>query len=183
MAIRLECLLVRDRRPFAEAVQIVRAEHPEVTARELEELAAALPQRAPRPVRVVVGDDDAEQFAGNDTAADLVDALDVARRSRQANDVVRRAMAAMTTDDRLILRLRFTTGTSIASIARALRLEQRPLYRRIEALLTSLRRALEGAGIDAASAEELIGTAEETLDFGLAWKSGGMHPSIGEEGR
>ena len=45
------------------------------------------------------------------------------------------------------------------SIARALGLEPRPLYRRVEALLVCLRRALEAAGIDAASAGALIGTA------------------------
>lgn len=182
VAVQLERLIVRERRPFTEAAAIVRNEHPEVTARELEEVAAALPERAPRPVLVPVSDDDAERLAGKNTAGDLVDALDLARRSKRANDVVRHAMAAMTPQDRVILGLRFSHGASMASIARALGLEQRPLYRRIEALLATLRRALEAAGIDAASAGELIGSAEETLDFDLARKIDGAHPSDGEEG-
>jgi RNA polymerase sigma factor for flagellar operon FliA len=182
VAVQLERLMLRDRRPFAEAAEVVRNEHPEITVRELEQLAAALPERAPRPVLVPVGEGDADRFVSRSTAADLVEALDVARRSTQTNDLVRGVMAAMTPQDRLILRLRFSEDASIASIARAMRLEQRPLYRRIEALLASLRRALEGAGIDAASAGDLIGTAEETLDFGLERKIDDLHPSHPEGG-
>jgi RNA polymerase sigma factor for flagellar operon FliA len=181
-AVQLERLMARDRRSFTDAAEIVRQEHPELTARELEELAAALPQRALRPVVVPVLDGDEERFAGAGTATDLVEALDVARRSKQANDAVRAAMAAMSAQDRVILRLRFSGNASIANIARALGLEQRPLYRRIEALLTRLRRALEAAGVDAASAGDLIGAPDESLDFDLERKNGRMHPSSQEEG-
>jgi RNA polymerase sigma factor (sigma-70 family) len=180
-AVRLEQLILRDRRAFAEAVQIVTREHPDVTARELEDIAAALPERAPRPVAVPVMEGDDERFAGSGTAADLVEALDVARRSERANHAVRMAMTTMTAEDRAILRLRYSGNASIANIARALGLEQRPLYRRIEALLGALRRALEGAGVDAASADELIGTADPRLDFDLERKDESMHPSPPKE--
>jgi RNA polymerase sigma factor (sigma-70 family) len=176
-AVRLEQLILRDRRAFAEAVEIVTREHPDVTARELNDIAAALPARAPRPVAVPVMEGDDERFAGSGTAADLVEALDVARRSERANDAVRIAMTTMTAEDRAILRLRYSGNASIANIARAFGLEQRPLYRRIEALLGALRRALEAAGVDAASADELIGTADPRLDFDLARKDESMHPS------
>lgn len=180
-AVRLEQLMMRDRRSFAEAVEIVTGEIPSVTARELEEMAAALPERAPRAVAVPVMEGDDERFAGSSTAADLVEALDVARRSRDANDAVRAAMTIMTAEDRAILRLRYSGNASIANIARALGLEQRPLYRRIEALLEKLRRALEAAGVDAASADDLIGTADPRLDFDLERKNDGMHPSPRKE--
>jgi RNA polymerase sigma factor (sigma-70 family) len=181
-AVRLEQLTARDRRSFADAAEIVQREHPEVTVRDLEQIAASLPERAPRPQLVPVDDGDVERFAGGGTAGDLVEALDVARRSEQANDVVRAAMRTMTPQDRVILRLRFGGNASIVSIARALGLEQRPLYRRIEALLAALRRALEAAGIDAASAADLIGKPEEMLNFGLERKNGPAHPSHGGEG-
>jgi RNA polymerase sigma factor (sigma-70 family) len=180
-AVQLEQLLVRDRRSFAEAAEIVTRERPELTVRELEEIAAALPARAPRAVAVPVMEGDEERFAGSSTAADLVEALDVARRSERANDAVRIAMTMMTAEDRTILRLRYCGNASIANIARALRLEQRPLYRRMEALLEKLRRALEEAGVDAASAGDLIGTADPRLDFGLERKNGSVHPSLREE--
>jgi RNA polymerase sigma factor (sigma-70 family) len=180
-AVRLEQLILRDRRSFAEAVEIVTREHPDVTARELDEIAAALPERAPRAVAVPVIEGDDERFAGSSTAADLVEALDVARRSEQANDAVRIAMTTMTAEDRTILRLRFSGNASIANIARALNLEQRPLYRRIEALLGKLRVALEAAGVDAAAADDLIGTADPKLDFDLERKNQSMHPSPQKE--
>lgn len=182
MAVQFEQLTVRDRRSFSDAVEIMQREHPEITARDLDEIAAALPERAPRLLVVPVSEDAEERFAGSGTAGDLVDALDVARRSAQANDAVQRAMAEMTPQDRVILRLRFGGNASIVSIARALGLEQRPLYRRVEALLATLRRALEAAGIDAASAGDLIGAAEETLNFGLERKNEPIHPSNREEG-
>ncbi len=179
-AMDFERLLRYDGRTFHEAAEIVRLKHPGITTRELEELAATLPQRAPRVTMVNVADDEAH-LAGSDTAGDLVDALDVAQRSEHANEVVRRAMAAMTAQDRVLLGLRFRHDASIVSIARALGVEQRPLYRRLEALLAALRRALSEAGIDSASAQELIGRAEERLDFGLAGKSGAASPSMKEE--
>lgn len=186
-AIQLERLIMRDRMSFAQAAEIVQREHADLTVRELEALAAALPQRAPRPTVVPVLEGDEERFAGEGTAADLVDALDLERRSKQANEAVRVAMADFTAEDRVILRLRFTGNASIVSIARTLGLEQRPLYRRIEALLARLRIALEAAGVDAASVGELIGFPRETLDFGLGGKNvgknGEMHPSPKEEGR
>jgi RNA polymerase sigma factor (sigma-70 family) len=179
-AVLLERLLVRDRFPFREATDAVRREHPDVPAAELEESAAAFPARAVRPVLVPAGDHDEDLIAGSSSAADLVEALDVAQRSSQANAAVRSAMASMTAQDRVILRLRFTCNASIASISRSLGIEQRPLYRRIEALLATLRRALREEGIDASSAAGLIGA--ETLDFGFDGKEGDTNPSTKEEG-
>jgi RNA polymerase sigma factor (sigma-70 family) len=181
-AVLLERLTVRDRRPFREAVEIVRREHPDVTPREAEEIASALPQRAPRPQLVPVAPEDQERFAGTSSAADLVEALDVAERSNLANAAVQSAMASMTAQDRVILRLRFTCNASIASIARSLGVEQRPLYRRIETMLARLRRELERAGVDGASAAGLIGAPADTLDFGFDRKNGDPHPSQEEEG-
>ena len=182
-AVQLERLILNERRSFADASEIVRREHPNVTMRELEETAAALPARAPRVLVVPVEDGDEERFASGGTAAELADALDVARRSTQANQAVRNAMASMSAEDRVILRLRFSANASIAAIARALDLEQRPLYRRIEALLARLRRALEAAGVDAAAACDLIAAANPNLDFELERKNAGIHPSPMEEGR
>jgi RNA polymerase sigma factor (sigma-70 family) len=182
-AVLFERLTMHERRSFRDAAELVQREHPEVSMGELEELAAALPQRTARPLVVPVEDGDAERFASSSSAGELVDALDVQRRSMQANDAVRVAMAMMTAEERVILRLRFTANASIARIARALNLEQRPLYRRIESLLAQLRRGLEAAGVDAASVDDLIGVPEETLDFGLERKNGDLHPSPQEEGR
>ena len=57
---------------------------------------------------------------------------------------------------------------SIADIARILHMPQRPMYRRLEQILTMLRHRLSAAGIDARAAEDVIGSAIASLDFGLA---------------
>jgi len=182
-AVALERLMHRDRRSLEEAIAIVGAEHPDLTSQELRQLAAALPERAPRARVVALAEGDDERFAGRSVADDLVATLDLRDRSDCASSVVRKALAAMTPEDRVVLRLRFTEGATIAAVARALGTAQRPLYRRIEALLARLRRALEESGIDATAAGELIGAPEERLDFGLSrGKTPVGYPSIRSEG-
>ena len=177
-AVQLERLTHRDRRSLGEAIAIVRTEHPEMTVRALEEIAASLPERAPRPTLQSIDDGTEERIAGDAVSSDRVDELDVAQRSKQMSDVIRVAMAVLPPQDRVILRLRFREGASIADIARALGTEQRPLYRRVESLLASLRRALLAAGLDARAAADLIGAPGEQLDFGLEGNQSGAHPSM-----
>jgi DNA-directed RNA polymerase specialized sigma24 family protein len=88
---------------------------------------------------------------------------------------MREALAAMTPQDRVTLRLRFARGMAVSDIARALGVAQRPLYRHIQSLLKDLRASLERAGIDAAEAADLVAAAGDRLDFGL--QSGKTDPA------
>jgi len=83
---------------------------------------------------------------------------------------MRETLAAMTLEDRMIVRLRFVKGMKIADVARIMDLPQRPLYRRIEAILDRFRQAIRAAAIDPRDVEALIGTPENAMDFGL-WKN------------
>lgn len=178
----LERLIVREGRPFDEAIAIVRREHPEVPASALASLAASLPERAPRLQLVTLSEEDEERVAGAEEADARVLELDRAHRSQRASEVVQETMRAMTSEDRMILRLRFAKQTAISDIARMLGVPQRPLYRRLEALLVTLRRALESAGLDARAAADLIGAPAVHLNFDLARKSGPAPPSISTDG-
>jgi RNA polymerase sigma factor (sigma-70 family) len=181
-AVLLERLVHRDQRTLDDAIGIVSKEHPEAGRRELAAIAAALPPRPPRARIVELAEGDEERFAATSSADERINDLDRGRRSDSASRAVRKAMTTMSAEDRLILRMRFHKGKSIADIARALGLEQRPLYRRIEALLVDLRRALTHAGLDASAVADLIGGAREGLDFGPAFgKSGPVPPSMVEE--
>lgn len=62
-------------------------------------------------------------------------------------------------EDRVIVRMRMEDGFAVSEIARCLHLEAKPLYRRLEAILRSLRAALEREGVDAAAVTRLT---EET---------------------
>jgi RNA polymerase sigma factor for flagellar operon FliA len=177
-AITLDRLLNYEGRPFAESLATTKIRHPDADLRELEAVAAALPHRPPRLRLVPVLEGDEERFAGSAAADDRVLSADLDKRSDRTGRAVQDALGAMTPQDRVILRLRFTKGMSIADIARALGIEQRPLYRRIEALLSDLREALEEAGIDGAEAAELIAAAGDRLNFGPAFgKTSDSQPS------
>ncbi len=175
-AILLDRLLHRDHRTFEEAAAIVTSRHPQVSAAELRDIAASLPQRAARPRLVGLGEHDDERFASQASADDRLLEHDLEERSAFTSRVISGALAAMTPQDRVVLRLRYGKGASIADIARALGVEQRPLYRRVENLLAQLRNTLHDAGLDAASVTDLIGGAGTGLDFGLR-RSSGVHPA------
>lgn len=181
-AVLLERLLSRDRRSFDEALAIVLATHPEVTPAQIAAMAATLPARPARPVLVPIDDDDRDRFAGPQRADERVTELELAQRARHASRVVREAMQSMTAEDRVVLRLRFSEELPVADIGRSLGIPQRPLYRRIETLLTLLRRALERAGLHALPVSDLIGTAGEHLDFQFRGKTDPEHPSLPGEG-
>ena len=167
-AVLLERLLRRDGRTIDEAIAIARTHYGDLTRAQLDAMAAGLPDRPPPPRLVAIDDGDEERFAGIAAGDDLVAALDVRDRSREASRAVRAALVRLTPDDRVILRLRFGKGMSVADIARALGLAQRPLYRRLESLFAGLRRTLEANGVDARTVADLAGGAGELLDFGLA---------------
>ena len=166
-AVMLERLLHHERRPLDEAMAITNANHPDADIRELELIAESLPHRLPRPRLVPVIDGDEERLESGVGADDRVMAADLGKRSAQASHAVRSAMEAMSAEDRVLIHLRFEKGMAVSDIARSLGTAQRPLYRRLEALLTKLKAALEHAGIDGVDAAEIIGAAGDRLDFGL----------------
>jgi len=177
-AMTLDRLLNYERRPLAEALAVTKVRHPDADVRKLEAIAAALPDRAPRLRLVPVLEGDEDRFAGAAAADDRVMAADLDKRSDRTGRAVQEAFAAMTAQDRVVLRLRFAKGMSIADIARALGVEQRPLYRRVEALLTDLRKALVRVGIDGSDAADLIAAAGDRLNFGPAFgKTSDSQPS------
>jgi len=179
VAVQLEQLLRRDGRTLDEAIAVLGNQFPDVTAASIEGLAAELPDRAPAPRLVAMSDDDDGPSAGREAADEIFRALDVRHRSRDASRAVRAALAALTPEDRVIVRLRYGKEMSIADIARALGVAQRPLYRRVEALMAGLRRALEASGVTAGDVADLADGAGESLDFGLAdGKTDPAHPSL-----
>ena len=174
--ILLERLLVRDGRSLEEALPLVRDVAPMLTPQDIATMAARLPSRTPRP-RAVELDVVSDVLAARDRADDRLLASHARSASGLASRVIRNALDSWPAEDAAIVRMRFGSGMPISDISRMLRLPQRPLYRRVEALLARLRRELEQAGIDDGSLEDLIGDAGEDLDFGFAeWKSDAHRP-------
>jgi len=67
-----------------------------------------------------------------------------------------RARQALPPMERLILKMRFEEGVAVADIARALHLEQRPLYRTLERLLKTVGDTMKAEGISHADITALF---------------------------
>lgn len=171
-AIALETAVLRDGQPLEQALPRIQAIDPALRREHAEALLASMPLRAPRLRAVELDAMEGVDVRGSDTADGPLLEKETERLSVQASRIVREELAAMPAEDRAIIRSHFGTGMSIADIARMLRLPQRPLYRRIESITAKLRRALTASGIDVATAESLIGSSVQALDFGLTGKTG-----------
>jgi RNA polymerase sigma factor for flagellar operon FliA len=171
----VERALRREGRTIDEILPALQALDPSLTRRDVEAMEAKLPSVAPRP-RAVELDPIAEIVPGGESADARAIETEARRLGEQTNDVVRHALASLTLEDRAILRLHFASSMSIADISRAMRLPQRPLYRRVERALAQIRRALADAGIDASAVESLTSRAVE-LDFGGEWQDTSSRPT------
>jgi len=162
----LEQVVRRDGRTLEEALPIVRDAHPELTREEAQELLKRLPLRNVRPRRTDI-DVVALQPVAAQRSDDVALQSDAQRLADRTAEVIRSALGEMTLEDRMIIRLRFGSAMNVSDISRMLRLPQRPLYRRVDAIMERLRRALEAAEIDAAALDGVIGHACIELNFGL----------------
>jgi RNA polymerase sigma factor (sigma-70 family) len=143
-AIRLETLIRRDGMPIAEAGQLLRTSGmTSLSDRELAELVSTFPMRTPlRPVQSEPTDAPAD-----DRADDLVEVGESVAQASEAKAALDDALETLPTEDRLIVRMHFIESMSIADIARGLALPQKPLYRRLDRALRTLRTTLERSGI------------------------------------
>jgi RNA polymerase sigma factor (sigma-70 family) len=174
-AIELERLLIRDGKTFDEACAWMSSRDPSSTRESLAAIAAQLPERAPKRRVVALEETDREKAAQPDEVS-----LDQTRLSEKVSAVVSTFVERLPADDRLVMKLRFGSGMTVAQIARSLRLDQKQLYRRIERYLREVREELDRHGIAADEASALIGDRGILLDFRL--ENDAPRPSIRDEG-
>ncbi len=154
-AVLLEMAVYRDGRTFEEACTVIEQNgRLGVSRGELRKIMAELPRRPARRVMADVTDDD---LPADDRADGSV--LDEERDAhvRAATDAIHRAVARLDPEDRLIVRMRFFEGFTVAQVARALGVEQKPLYARLRRILETLARDLAGQGVRADSIEWISG--------------------------
>jgi len=158
-AVALEEMLHRDHRTLDEAA-VVLGESRE----SLEQLAALLPERKTRPRGVAL--EEAEPTAVASPEDPLL-AHDRRRSSERVSAIMAALLARLPDDERLILQLRFEGGMTVAQIARALQLDQKLTYRRIERRMREIREELQRAGIESSDVLDLIGRDDAFLRFDL----------------
>lgn len=147
VGVRLEELLFRDGYPLRECVELLQSRGVPLTGAELGRMASRLPARvssAEVPLSVLDG-----------TASEAVAAPD-ALPAADDFAVLRTAIAELSPEEQVIMKLRFWDDFSIADIARTLQLEQKPLYRRIEAIEQRLRERVVARGLDRDRALDLL---------------------------
>ena len=147
VAVRLETLVHRDGCSLSEAILRLRtAGETSLSDRQLAALFATLPRRgAGRPAETLL---DALAHVPDPAAADDgIAAEERAAERRALEDALHDALEALPAEDRVIVRMRYWEGTTVADIARALGLPQKPLYRRLERARATLRAALESSGV------------------------------------
>jgi RNA polymerase sigma factor for flagellar operon FliA len=157
----LEALVYRDGLGIGQAGERLRtAGRTELSDRELASILARLPQRAPlRPVQVSA-ESALSSAEASSRADERVEASEAEARRERLNAAINRAMAGLTWQERTILRMRYADGISVADVARALGLDQKALYRRVERLRARLREHLEQEGVGSREVREILGGEE-----------------------
>src|SRR5258708_2309664 len=166
-AIALERLMTRDGYSFTEAVDhLTSTPDSPFTVRELELIYVRLPPRMPRPV--LVSDADAPDVAadGVDAANGLMSA-ERERTGRRTSAALDECVTGFDAEDQLILRMRFVNAMRVPDIARALSLDMKKLYKRIDKLLIRLKMALEKAGIQRSEIADLLDHGDHDVSLRL----------------
>ena len=81
---------------------------------------------------------------------------EAAEAARRATVAMRGALGELHAQDVLIVRMLVENDLPVATIARTLKLDQKPLYRRVHQVLATLRARLEGQGISAGDVADLL---------------------------
>lgn len=160
VAVKLETLVRQKGYRLDQAGELLRTSgDTELSDRELGALLSRCPMRSPmRPV--VVGDESLATAEAEGAADVLVVTDETEQQRRRAWRALDDSLAAFPPDDRLVLRMKFWDEMSVADIARALSIEQKALYRRIDRLLVELKRRLTVAGVTAEHWRELVTAGE-----------------------
>ena len=153
VAVALDRLMCRDGHRSEEAIAMLKGRPSCTHSQPLRDLASRLPRR--RRVQTVVP----ETFEGLAAAAfeDPIEFAQATAAHRLTMRRLQRACRQLPEADRQLLVLRFHRGLSIRDIAASLGQCDKPLYRRMERIVASLRRAM-------AAADELPADAEPAAD-------------------
>lgn len=153
VAVLLETLVYRDGRSFDAACQIIEQKRGMAVQRaDLRKMLAQLPRR---PRRKFESDAELGELPAAEQADRPVLESERGEQLALAESEVNRAVEELAVEDRLILRMLYYEGLSVADIARVLQLEQKRLYPHIQQLLRSLKKRLDAQGITADFLDDL----------------------------
>jgi RNA polymerase sigma factor for flagellar operon FliA len=174
-AVELETLTSRDGYSFDEAIEILVSNLGSTTSRErLEELAEELPLR---PRRRLESLDDVELAGHRPEAEDRVAEGELEIVQSRTEEALAEALDDLDGEDRLLLKMRYEDGFSVAEISKVLHIRQRALYSRFDRCLRRLRYALEGRGVHLDEVRELLSWGAPSLRVDYGWENLAEGPS------
>jgi RNA polymerase sigma factor (sigma-70 family) len=149
-AVLLERLMNRDGLTREEAIATVASRRPGTAACQVAAIADRL---VPRPRRIFVRDvpDDA---LGRLEFQDPIVAAELRARRRHVRGALRQAYAVLPPEDRRLIALRFGRALTIRAIGDELGTDPKPLYRRLDRALKTLRHRLTALGVEGVGARE-----------------------------
>jgi RNA polymerase sigma factor for flagellar operon FliA len=154
----LEVLLGRQKLTLDEAYQVINPRFPSLSRSDVEKIAT---QINPRPGRQFEREDVvARQPDLEPTAIERLEQREKLVKKRKALALLHQRLSELPEQDRLLLVRAHAEGVKFSCIARSLGIDQPPLYRRNERLLTKLRTDLEEAGIRWEDLREVLGIDE-----------------------
>jgi RNA polymerase sigma factor (sigma-70 family) len=152
----LEALVYRDGLRLDQAGEKLRTSgRTTLSDRELGRVLKELPAREPMRPKEIPPENALDDREAGEQADDWITTAEAEARAEKRKDALERAMARLAPEDRTILRMHFADGRSLAHVARALQLEQKPLYRRVNRLRTQLRTYLEEEGISGFTIQDM----------------------------
>lgn len=156
-AIELEALVHRDGYTLPQAGEKLRtAGRTTLSDVELARLLGRLPPRPASSPLEVAFTPATEMAPDAGHADDRVTASEADLRRREMMGVLAEALRQLEPEEQLIVRMHFVDGYTVAHVARALHLDHKPLYRRVERLRTRLRAYLESAGMRSDDVQSLL---------------------------
>lgn len=153
----LEALVYRDGYRLEQAgLKLRTAGHTTLSDTELARLLAQIPLREPlRPVEVL-SEPALHEAEGPSRADERVAAAEAEARRGEVMKALHRALERLEPEERMIVRMYFADGYTLADVARALGLDPKPLYRRVKRLRTRLRDYLEEGGVRGLDVHRLL---------------------------
>jgi len=113
---------------------------------ELARLAEQLPDRPPlRPEKVPL--DSTDLLPSGESADRGLEEAERRRAWAPVRALLWELLGTLSPEDEILIRMRCIDGKKVSTIARALGLEQKPLYRRLERVVADFRKALEARGL------------------------------------
>lgn len=151
-AVLLDQLITRDGVTPDEAILRVMSRWG-VSREELTKVARELPQRSKR----YVVQQDVAALRETADAGHVPSQIDHSERHGVVDAALTAALEILEPEDRLLLKLRFCDGCTVARLSQMLGADQKGLYRRLESLFRILRRELENRGVNAGEVADLVG--------------------------